>query len=800
MQNIRHEITNDGLCVLTFDRANSAANIFDRATLEELGACLDDIAPQVRGLVLTSAKDAIFVAGADLHGIRKMSAAEVAAFIELGQTVFNKIAALRIPTVAAMHGAALGGGCEVGLACDWRIASPDACTKIGLPETKLGILPAWGGSTRLPRLIGVPKALDIILGGKTLAPKHALKLGMVDEVAPRAHLLRAARTWLARGKRPHSLAHSAPVNAVVDAVIGRHVRHDVEAKTHGHYPAVKKAMEVVMQGASDWDEAASLKYERDAVGQLLAEDSTRQLLNLFFLDERAKRRSVAGVEAKSPAIQSAAVIGAGVMGAGIAQWLSARGLRVILRDIDATRVAAGMATAAGVYASAVKRRTFTEREAVGELLAEDSTRQLLNLFFLDERAKKRSSAAAPAAVSPTGTPPVERAAVIGAGIMGAGIAQWLSARGLSVILRDIDAARVAAGMASAAGIYASAVKRRTFTEREARAGLARISPAPTEVPLMRTDIVIEAAVEKMEVKKAIFRRLDEQVRDDALLATNTSALSITELAAATKNPARVVGLHFFNPVHRMQLVEVVTGRDTAPETTQRALRFVQKIGKLPVLVKDSPGFLVNRILLPYLTEAARLFERGASAEAIDAAMIDFGMPMGPLRLIDEVGVDIAADVAATLSAAFPARMSVPEILAKLIAAGSLGRKNGKGFYLHSKDSEPKPNAETSALASASAAPPPREELARRMSLLMVNEAAMCLQEDIVETPGDVDFAMVMGTGFAPFRGGPLRYADALGAQAVVDELTRFADAGAPHYAPCARLAEMAKTGGRFYAE
>ena len=695
MQNLRREITDDHLCVLNFDRANSAANIFDRATLEELGALLDDIAPGVRGLVLTSAKDAIFVAGADLHGIRKMSAAEVGEFIQLGQTVFNKIAALRIPTVAAMHGAALGGGCEVALACDWRIASPDACTKIGLPETKLGILPAWGGSTRLPRLIGVPKALDIILGGKTLAPKHALKLGVIDEVAPRAHLLRAARTWLARGKRPHSLAHSAPVNAVVDAVIGRHVRHDVEAKTHGHYPAVKKAMEVVMQGASDWDEAASLKREREAVGELLAEDSTRQLLNLFFLDERAKRRSVPGADAKFPAIESAAVIGAGIMGAGIAQWLSARGLRVILRDIDA--------------------------------------------------------------------------------------------------------ARVAAGMASAATIYASAVKRRIFTEREARAGMARISPAPNEVPLMRTDLVIEAAVEKMEIKKAIFRRLDEQVRDDAVLATNTSALSITELAAATKNPARVVGIHFFNPVHRMQLVEVVTGRDTSPETAQRALRFVQKIGKLPVLVKDSPGFLVNRILLPYLSEAARLFERGASAAEIDAAMLDFGMPMGPLRLIDEVGLDVAAEVAGTLSAAFPAWMSVPEILGKLVGAGCLGKKNGKGFYVHVKDGEPKPNPDAFAFALSINAPIPREELARRMSLLMVNEAARCLEEGIVETAGDVDFAMVMGTGFAPFRGGPLRYADALGAKAVVDELTRFA-ASEAHYAPCARLAEMAKNGARFYAE
>ena len=289
------------------------------------------------------------------------------------------------------------------------------------------------------------------------------------------------------------------------------------------------------------------------------------------------------------------------------------------------------------------------------------------------------------------------------------------------------------------------------------------------------------------------------MRDDAILATNTSALSITELAAATKNPARVIGIHFFNPVHRMQLVEVVMGRATAPETAQRALRFVQKIGKLPVLVKDSPGFLVNRILLPYLTEAARLFERGANAVEIDAAMLDFGMPMGPLRLIDEVGLDVAAEVAATLSAAFPAWMSVPEILGKLIAAGFLGRKNGKGFYVHAKDGEPKPNIEAAALAHAAVAPVAREELARRMSLLMVNEAARCVEEEIVETPGDVDFGMVMGTGFAPFRGGPLRYADALGAKTVVDELARFAT-GAAHYAPCARLAENAGNGKRFYED
>jgi 3-hydroxyacyl-CoA dehydrogenase/enoyl-CoA hydratase/3-hydroxybutyryl-CoA epimerase len=698
---IRRETLEQDVCVLTFDRPNSSANIFDRATLEELGSHLDvigSIDTRVRGLVLMSAKDSIFIAGADLHGIRTMSAADVDTFIELGQTVFNKLAALPIPTVAAIHGAALGGGCEIALACDWRLASPDACTKIGLPETKLGLLPAWGGCTRLPRLLGVPAALDLILGGKTLSAGHARKIGLVDEVAPREHFLRVALLRLKRGKRSRQLRHSAPVNAVVDAVIGPRVTRDVEHRTHGHYPAVKKAMEVVMEGASTWNEKESLARERAAIRELLGTASTRSLLNLFFLQERAKKRTVAGVTGRGADITRAAVIGAGVMGSGIVQWLSSRGLRVLLRDIE------------------------------------------------------------PAAV--------------------------------------------ALGMERIASLYAAGVKRRIFTAHEARAGLDRVSPAATEVPLMHVDLVIEAAVEKMAVKQQIFRRLDEQVRPDALLATNTSALSITELAGATRHPERVVGIHFFNPVHKMQLVEVVRGRDTSPETAQRALRFVQRLGKLPVLVKDSPGFLVNRILVPYMAEAGRLFEFGARIEDIDGAMLDFGMPMGPLALTDEVGVDIAADVAATLSAAFPGSLTAPAILPRMATAGLLGRKSGKGFFIYRKGGEPGPNHElaTSMNADAGGTHFTRPQLERRMVLLMVNEAARCLDEGVVETPDDVDFAMVMGTGWAPFRGGPLRYADSLGTDKVVEELTQLAGEAGPHYLPCTRLEQMAHQQKRFYEE
>jgi len=698
MTNIQRTNLDDGIVVLKFDRPDSPANIFDFATLDELESQLDEVAkPEsgTRGLILTSAKSGIFMAGADLHSIRKMNPEEMKKFIQRGQDVFNKLAALTFPTVAAVHGAALGGGFEVCLACDWRVASNDKATKLGLPETKLGIIPAWGGCTRLPRLISVPKALDVILGGKVLTAKHALRMGMVDDIASREYLLPAARRLLSRGKHPHGIAHSPAVNAVVDAVIAPTARNNVHRKTHGHYPALDKALEVVLKGSASWNLNDSLTREREAVGELIASDTTRQLLNLFFLQEKARKFTVPG---------------------------SSR---------DGKKVA--------------------------------------------------------------------RTAVIGAGIMGSGITQWLSSHGFPVIMRDVDADRVAAGMSKIASLFASGVRSHTFTEHDVRTAMDRISPAPMEVPLQSVDIVIEAAVEKMEIKKKLFQNLDTLVREDTILATNTSALSISELAAVTRHPNRVVGLHFFNPVHKMQLVEVITGRDTSPDVAQRAVHFAQKIGKLPVVVKDSPGFLVNRILLPYMIEAAALFWQGAEVEDIDAAMLHFGMPMGPLRLTDEVGVDIALDVAQTLAAAFPSRMSVPEVLSAMIKDDLLGRKTGKGFYKHPKGAEATVNPEVTQLRPATGSPPPsRDELEMRLVLLMVNEAARCLEEGLVSGPGDIDLAMVMGTGFAPFRGGPLRYADTLTVAQVADDLSRLATSAGPHYAPCALIQDMAKTEKRFY--
>jgi 3-hydroxyacyl-CoA dehydrogenase/enoyl-CoA hydratase/3-hydroxybutyryl-CoA epimerase len=430
-----------------------------------------------------------------------------------------------------------------------------------------------------------------------------------------------------------------------------------------------------------------------------------------------------------------------------------------------------------------------EREYVLELAGTAEARNLIGVFKLQERAKKLR---VPGVEKPSD---IGHVAVIGAGVMGAAIAQWVSARGIRVLMRDIDAERVAAGMSRIAGLFANAVKRRIMERKEARDAMDRISPVATEVPLVGVDLVIEAAVEKMEMKKRIFARLDETAPAGTILATNTSALSITELGTVGRAD-RVVGIHFFNPVHRMPLVEVITGEKTSAETAAAAIRFVQKIGKMPVVVRDSPGFLVNRILLPYMVEAAELFAKGAEIGEVDAAMLDFGMPMGPLRLTDEVGLDVAEDVAATLAAGFPNHMHVPAVLGRMLGAGLLGKKSGRGFYVHSKG-KTVVNPEAGKFRDAGAAATlDRAAMQRRMVLLMVNEAARCIEEKVVAEAADADFGMIMGAGFAPFRGGPLRYADTLGAAAVVEGLRSEVER---RFEPCELLVEMSKTNRRFYA-
>jgi 3-hydroxyacyl-CoA dehydrogenase/enoyl-CoA hydratase/3-hydroxybutyryl-CoA epimerase len=693
---IQREVGDDRVCLLTFDRPESGANIFDAATLNELNEHVDLIErdQSLRGFIIQSAKKSIFVAGADLKTLFKQAqSGELRAFIAEGQRVFNRIAALKIPTVAVIHGACAGGGYEITLACDWRVASGDPATRIGLPETTLGLVPAWGGCTRLPRMIGAKRATEVILNGKLHSAQEALKLGLVDEIAPRDQLVDLARKKLREGKR--NISPTPKIEQTIPA-------------PRDHNPAPARALEVIEKS---------------------------------------------------------------------------------------------------LFASTEQSLAF-ELDAIVDLGKTESTRNLIRNFFLAEKYRKGMSKAPPEKVA--------HAAVIGAGVMGSGIAQWLSSHGVTVILRDVSRDQVNRGLANIEKTYAEAVKRGLITEEKAKQGRARIVASTAPMELRDVQFVIEAASEKIEIKKEIFCDLSMQVGPKTIVATNTSALRVSELAAVTIAPERVIGLHFFNPVSRMKLVEVVVAGETSDDTKEHSLAFVRQVGKLPVVVRDSPGFLVNRVLFPYLLDAAELFEAGLDAQKIDNALLEWGMPMGPLRLIDEIGVDVTVDIAATLEKALGRRDHAPAVLFWLRDGGMLGRKSGSGVYKYEGKTQTPNESLTEWRRGLHGEPegvegpniPPdwhrdprlrlnEQKLAQRLVFLMVNEAARCLEEQVVDSPEDADYGMILGTGFAPFRGGPLRFAEHLGLKKIVDEMNRLAQTD-DKFEPCEILKKHARDGTKFY--
>ncbi|PYI95852.1 MAG: hypothetical protein DME98_15050 [Verrucomicrobia bacterium] len=696
---IRREIADDHICLLTFDRPESGANIFDAATLDELNEHLDFVENEasLQGLIIASAKKSIFIAGADLKTLlQQAQSGDMREFIAKGQRIFDRLADLKIPTVAAIHGASAGGGYEVTLACDYRIASDDPATRMGLPETTLGLIPAWGGCTRLPRLIGVEKAAEVILKGKLYSAEEALKLGLIDDIAPRDQLLDHARKKLRAGKR--KVEGGAPATPGSRELAPP--RQTGNAAPERSYQIINKTVSISL------DE--SLRMELDAIVDLGKKESTQNLIRNFFLAEK--------------------------------------------------------------YKKGTPSRTATER--------------------------------------------VIHAAVIGAGVMGSGIAQWLSSRGVTVILRDIAREQIDRGLANIEKTYAGAVKRGLMTEEKAKQGRARICGSTAPMELRDVRFVIEAASEKMNIKKEVFRELAMEAGPKTIVATNTSALPVSELADVTVSPEHVIGMHFFNPVSRMKLVEVVIAKQTSDETRERTLAFARQIGKLPVVVRDSPGFLVNRVLFPYLLDAAQLFESGLEADKIDSALVQWGMPMGPMRLIDEIGVDITVDIGNTLERAYGKRDHVSAVLLWLRDQQMLGRKTGAGFYKYEGKTH-KPNeslmqwrvvagggapgrGEGSTKSQPASSPPATaDDIALRLVLVMVNEAARCVEEKVVDSPEDADYGMILGTGFTPFRGGPLRFAEHFGLKKVVDELERLAQSE-EKFSACEILRKHARDGTKFY--
>jgi len=706
-----------GIAHLVVDHPARKLNVLDADAVASLEAALTDLeAAPPSGVVVVSAKPGSFIAGADIDAIGSITDAEqVRTLVRRGQAAYERVAALPCPTVAAIDGVCLGGGTELALACDSRVAAEEARTQIGLPETMLGIFPAWGGTTRLPRLVGLPNALDLILSGRSLDARRAEKMGLIARAVPAAWLIEHAEARLASlaRKKPKQrrdryrpagfmpwFLHATPMGR---ALACSQARKSVMAKTNGVYPAPLAALGVLQRhatGALD----AGFAAEADAVAPLVVGPVCKNLVRIFRLSEDAKRANVVADPAIKPAkVANMALIGAGVMGAGIAELAARNGVRVRMREL--------------------------KPEAL-----ENALRAVRAVIDERGRARLRRAPGRPSA-------------------------------------RDIDTQ------------------------------MARVLPTLDLTGMAHADFAIEVVVEDLDVKRRVFAELEVRVPPTALLASNTSSLSIDALAAGLLHPERFVGFHFFNPVHRMPLVEVIRGVRTSDAALVTAVGLARRLGKTPVVVKDSPGFVVNRVLMPYLREALYLLEEGYVTADIDAAMKRFGMPMGPFEVVDEVGLDVAQKVAGVLVAAFPDRIQPSPALGKLVAAGRLGRKNGRGFYRHEGPGgrTRKPDRSVRGLLGMPHARRPQtvDSLAERMVLVMINEAARCVEEGIVAGPEQVDLAMVFGAGFPPHRGGVLRHADTAGLQNVVDRLRSLRAEKGPRFEPCQLLVQKADDGELF---
>jgi 3-hydroxyacyl-CoA dehydrogenase/enoyl-CoA hydratase/3-hydroxybutyryl-CoA epimerase len=653
MESPRLEVDGDNIAWVVFDDPEAKVNLLNPLSVGQLDSVLDELSQRrPKGVVFISAKPGVFIAGADIKELEKIhDPAHGEELSRAGHRILGKIERLGVPTVAAIDGACLGGGCELALACRFRVATDNPKTQIGLPETQLGIIPGWGGTQRLPRLIGLHAALGMILPGKSLDAVRALKIGLVNAVVPAVALRAAAIKFVRTGRAGGGgvfLDNLRPVRAI----LCRMARKQTLARTRGHYPAPVKAIDAMERGLG------------------------------VSLD---------------------------------------RGLEI-------------------------------EARIFGDVAVTPQCKNLIRVFFLREKYSKLQWGDA----DKTGK--IEKVGVLGAGVMGAGIAQWCSARGLTVRLKDIKPEFVAGGMKRVADVYREGVKRRKLTKLEAEHGLARVHPTTDYTGFSDCDLIIEAVLEQLEVKQRVFQELAPMLSDDCVLASNTSAIPIDDLAEATHRPRRFVGIHFFNPVDRMPLVEIVRGTKTAAGVVSTAVEFAKQLKKIPIVVRGAPGFLVNRLLMPYLNEAGVLLGEGVSVESIDRAMVDFGMPMGPLRLIDEVGIDVAHDVACELAAAFSDRMSVAPVLQRVAGLGLKGRKGGKGFYVYGGKKErvnSELNLPATKMMSAAA-------IQSRLMGVMVAEAKRCLAEEVVAVEDDVDVGMIFGTGFPPFRGGLVKYAQDAG--------------------------------------
>jgi 3-hydroxyacyl-CoA dehydrogenase/enoyl-CoA hydratase/3-hydroxybutyryl-CoA epimerase/enoyl-CoA isomerase len=710
-QNLSAELLNDGIVEFKFD-AQGSVNKFDQETFKEyieVVAAINNCA-DAKGVLVTSGKSN-FIVGADITEFLemfKLPETELAPWIKSGSDVFDSFEDINLPTIVALNGFALGGGCEMSLACDYRIA--DTTCSIGLPEVKLGLMPGFGGTVRLPRIIGADNAVEWMSTGKAFKPEQAMAVGLLDAVVAPEHLREAAINML------------------------------------------KQAM----AGKLDWQ----AKRQQKLVALKLSPVETIMTFNTC----KGMIAAKAGKHYPAP--------------------------MMMVKTIEAA------ASLGRTEAMLIENANFAK------LAKTDAATAQIGLFMADQVVKGKAKKAAKMA-----TKKVSKAAVLGAGIMGGGIAYQSAYKGTPIIMKDINDAALDLGLSTAAGILTKQVERGRMNAKKMAGVLNNITPTLSYDSVKGVDIVVEAVVENPKVKGMVLAEVESHLDEDAILTSNTSTISIDLLAQSVKRPENFCGMHFFNPVNKMPLVEVIRGKDTSDETVAAVVAYAAKMGKSPIVVNDCPGFYINRVLFPYFAGFSQLMLEGVDFAAVDKVMEkQFGWPMGPAYLLDVVGVDTADHCTGVMSSGFPTRMAKIENdpVSTLYANQRLGQKNGKGFYDYGKDKRGRPTKVASAdaytLFAGTCADKKEfssEDIIARLMIPMVNEVVRCLEEGVVDTAAEADMGLIYGIGFPPFRGGAIRYLETLGLDNFITMADKYAHLG-EIYQVTDGLREMATSGKSYF--
>jgi 3-hydroxyacyl-CoA dehydrogenase/enoyl-CoA hydratase/3-hydroxybutyryl-CoA epimerase len=728
MANFTYEVT-EGVAVISYDMQGEPVNMLAPSIGAEFEKHLMQAAgdANVKAVVFTSGKKDSFVAGAKLDWLQTLKTqADGTQASREGQAGFQRLDAFEKPVVAAIHGACLGGGLEWALACDYRIATDSPKTQLGLPETQLGLLPGAGGTQRLPRLIGAQAALDLILTGKSLKAKKALKLGVVDEVVPAPILKQVAV------KRARELAEGAMKVQRRDGALAAAAR--------------PKKLADILRALANKETWAELALEDNPLGRRI-------------LFDQAKKQLLKKTRGKYPAPEKALEV-----------------IRVGLED-----------SKAGYEAEAA---------GFGELVVNDVSKRLVEIFFATTAMKKDNGVKDPK-VKPR---EVRKIGILGGGLMGGGIAYVATAlQGVTVRMKDKDDAGVGRALKHVQGLFDERVKRRSITARERDAKTALVTATTDYAGFKSCDLIVEAVFEDLKLKHQVLKDVEALGNPEQIFASNTSSIPIAKISAVSAHPETVIGMHYFSPVNKMPLLEIITTKKTADWVTATCVETGKRQGKTVIVVNDGVGFYTSRILAPYMNEAAYLLAEGGDIADIDRALVDFGFPVGPITLLDEVGIDVAHKVGHIMEEAFGDRMKAPGHTADLVKDGRLGRKAKKGFYKYDgKKKEVDPAIYGLLPHGKERKRLDRQEVAERCALQMVNEAMLCLGEGILRSPRDGDIGAIFGLGFPPFLGGPFRYVDAQGPGRVLQRLEHYQERHGKRFTPAPLLVDTVKASKRFY--